>query len=119
MKKIIHTKIFWSMVLFGGLSLGACKSKTATDPQAPPAASPMAPDTAVATNSTTAIQIAPTDSLQSGIKDATKDFPLVHAAVDSGVITLTGEIKRSQLPKLMKSLHSLHPKKINNNLTIK
>jgi hypothetical protein len=119
MKKIMQAKICCALMLLCGLSFTACKSRTTTDPQAPPAASPMAPDTAVTTNSTTAVQIASTDSLQSGLKDATKDYPLVHAAVDSGVITLTGEIKRSQLPKLMTSLHSLHPKKINNNLTIK
>jgi len=102
-----------------GTLFTACKSKTQTDPQAPSPASATAPDTAISTNSTTAVQIESTDSLQAGIKDATKDFPLVHTAIDSGVITLTGEIKRSQLPRLMMSLHSLHPKKITNNLTIK
>jgi hypothetical protein len=119
MKKNTHTTIFWSLILLGGLAFSSCKSKTATDPEAPAAASPAAPDTAVSTNSTTAVQIASSDSLQNGIQDATKDFPLVHAAVDGGVITLTGEIRKDQLPKLMMSLHSLHPKKITNNLIIK
>jgi hyperosmotically inducible periplasmic protein len=58
-------------------------------------------------------------SLHAGVIDATKDFPGVTATVTDGEITLTGNIKRTQLPTLMQSLNSLNPKKINNNLTIK
>ena len=65
------------------------------------------------------VQISPDDSLQSGVRDAVKDYPKVNASVSSGEITLTGEISRERLPKLMESLNSLRPKKINNNLTIK
>ena len=46
-------------------------------------------------------------------------IPGVKADVVNGEITLTGEIKRSDLPALMKALNSLQPKKINNQLTIK
>lgn len=58
-------------------------------------------------------------TLTQGVTDATKDFPTVTATVNNGVITLTGNIKRSDLPKLMQSLSSLKPGKINNQLTIK
>ena len=54
-----------------------------------------------------------------GVMDATKDFPGVTAAVNGGEITLTGTLNRSDLPKLMQSLNSLNPTKINNELTLK
>lgn len=57
--------------------------------------------------------------LTQGVTDATKDFPTVTATVNNGEITLTGAIKRSDLTKLMQTLNSLHPTKINNQLTIK
>ena len=59
------------------------------------------------------------DALKTGITDATKDFPGVTAEVKDSVITLTGDIKRASLQKLMQSLNTLHPKKIVNKLTIK
>jgi osmotically-inducible protein OsmY len=65
------------------------------------------------------VTINPDDELKKGVTDATKDFASVKADVADGVITLTGDIKRSSLPKLMQSLNSLKPKKINNQLTIK
>ncbi|MEO8855248.1 MAG: BON domain-containing protein [Ginsengibacter sp.] len=74
-----------------------------TTPPPPPPPPAMNPDTA----------------LTQGVTDATKDFPTVKAAVNNGEITLTGSIKRSDLKSLMQSLNSLHPTKINNQLTIK
>ena len=59
------------------------------------------------------------DELNRGVTDATKDHPTVKATVNDGVVTLTGEIKRDQLAKLMMSLNTLKPKKIENKLTIK
>ncbi|MEP6583516.1 MAG: BON domain-containing protein [Ginsengibacter sp.] len=59
------------------------------------------------------------NTLMQGVKDATKDFPSVTANVNDGVITLTGNIKRSSLQTLMMSLNTLKPKKIDNQLTIK
>ena len=61
----------------------------------------------------------PDSALNQGVTDATKDFPTVTAAVNNGEITLTGTIKRADLGKLMQSLNTLKPKKINNQLTIK
>jgi osmotically-inducible protein OsmY len=65
------------------------------------------------------VQINTDSTLNKGVTDATKDFPTVTATVNNGEITLTGTIQRSDLPKLMQSLNSLQPKKINNQLTIK
>lgn len=64
-------------------------------------------------------EVAQDVALTKGVTDATKDFPAIKATVADGVITLTGEIKRSALPKLMQTLNSLQPKKIDNQLTIK
>lgn len=60
----------------------------------------------------------PDSTLSQGVTDATKDFPTVKASVNNGEITLTGTIKRADLKTLMQSLNSLHPTKINNQLTI-
>jgi len=65
------------------------------------------------------VAITADDPLSNSVKDATKDFPTVMASVSGGVITLTGELKKDQMQKLMMSLNSLKPKKIENNLTIK
>src|SRR5712664_884325 len=56
------------------------------------------------------VVIAADDPLSKGVADAIKDFPGVKSSVKDGVITLTGEIKKSNLTKLMMSLHSLKPK---------
>ena len=65
------------------------------------------------------VTVNPDSALIQGVTDATKDFPTVKAAVDNGEITLTGSIKRSDLTKLMRTLNTLKPSKINNQLTIK
>jgi osmotically-inducible protein OsmY len=65
------------------------------------------------------VAVNPDSALTQGVTDATKDFPTVTATVNNGEITLTGSIKRSDLTKLMQSLNTLNPSKINNQLTIK
>ena len=60
-----------------------------------------------------------TSDISQRVTDATKDFPTVTATVNGSDITLTGTLKRSDLPKLMQSLNSLKPTKINNQLTLK
>ncbi len=57
--------------------------------------------------------------LMSALVDALKDNPTVVAAVKEGVISLTGEIKKSDLPKLLQKVSALKPVKIDNQLTIK
>lgn len=43
----------------------------------------------------------------------------VTAAVKDGVVTLTGEIKKADLPALIQKLNEIKPKKIENKLVIK
>jgi len=64
------------------------------------------------------VQIAPDTTLNNIIRDAIKDYPSVNATVDNGEVTLTGKLKRDQLPKLMQAIQGSHPKKVNNNLII-
>lgn len=59
------------------------------------------------------------DPLAKSVVDAIKDNAGVKADVKDGVITLTGEIKKTDLPKLMQKLNALKPKKVDNKLTIK
>jgi hypothetical protein len=59
------------------------------------------------------------DPLKASVDATIKDYPGVAATIQDGVVTLTGEIKRADLQKLMKSLNTLKPKKIENKLTIK
>lgn len=66
-----------------------------------------------------AVVISPDETLTRNVSDALKDYPGVTASVKDGVITLTGEIKRASLQKLMQTLNTLKPKKIENKLTIK
>ena len=65
------------------------------------------------------VEINADSTLNRGVTDATKDFPTVTATVNNGETTLTGSIKRSDLPTLMQSLNTLQAKKINNQLTVK
>ncbi|MEO6638495.1 MAG: BON domain-containing protein [Ginsengibacter sp.] len=65
------------------------------------------------------VQINDDSTLTQGVKDATKDFPSVTANVNNGVITLNGDIKRSDLKTLMMSINTLNAKKVENHLTIK
>ena len=74
---------------------------------------------ALTTPTTAPVTIAADDPLTKSVTDATKDYPTVNAAVNNGVITLTGEIKKASLPKLMMALNGLHPKKVDNKLTVK
>jgi len=63
--------------------------------------------------------IAVDDVLAKGVTDATKDFATVKSEVKDGIVWLTGEIKKTDLPKLMMALNTLKPKKIENKLIIK
>src|ERR1044072_8101685 len=54
------------------------------------------------------------------LKDAIKDYPNVTAHLENnGEVTLTGSVKREDLPKLMQRVQALNPTKVNNNLSIK
>lgn len=65
------------------------------------------------------VQISNDEPLRQGVTDATKDHPGVTASVNDGVITLTGNISRDKLAKLMQTINALQPKQVLNQLTIK
>jgi len=74
---------------------------------------------APATPAPAPVEISADDTLRQGVTDAVKDFPGVNATVNNGEITLTGEIRKNLLPSLMRTLNTLKPKRINNQLTVK
>ena len=59
------------------------------------------------------------DPLKASIDNTVKAYPGVSASIQDGIVTLTGEIKRADLQKLMMELNTLKPKSIENKLTIK
>lgn len=122
MKHASFKTLLAAVILTAGISATACKSKTAEN-SGTDTASYIHPSTDSTTPAggmnSEPVPIATDDTLTTNVKDATKDYPGVTATVNNGEITLTGEITRAKLPKLMMSLNSMHPKKINNNLTIK
>jgi len=67
--------------------------------------------------------INPDDVLQKTIADAVTAggdaFSKVVVAVKDSEVTLTGDIKRANLQKLMQIVNEAKPKKVNNSLTIK
>jgi osmotically-inducible protein OsmY len=66
------------------------------------------------------VVVNPDDSLTTALAAILlKDYPTVKATVSNGVVTLTGDIKRSQLTGLMQKVSATKPKKIENKLQIK
>jgi hyperosmotically inducible protein len=65
------------------------------------------------------VEINPDAVLTTSINEVVKTYSGVTASVKDGVVTLTGDIKRSQLQNLIKSVQELKPKKVENKLTIK
>jgi hyperosmotically inducible protein len=74
-------------------------------------AAPAAPEPTITINSD--------DSLKTAVNEAIKDYKNVKADVKDGVVTLTGEIKRSQLSELMQDVTAAKPRKIENKMQIK
>ena len=60
------------------------------------------------------VVISPDDSIKTLATTLLKDYPTLMAEVEDGVITLTGEIKKADLPMAMQALSALNPKKIEN-----
>ena len=110
MKKTGFIKTIAVLFIAGSIQLTACKNKSKDT-------TPVNTDT-VQTQNTAPVEISSDDSLATGLRDATKDYPGVNATVNNGEVTLTGTIKRERLQDLMQSIHALNPKKVNNNLTI-
>lgn len=68
---------------------------------------------------TAPVEINPDTVLTTSVNEVVKTYSGVTATVANGVVTLTGDIKRTQLPALIKSVQELKPKKVENKLTIK
>lgn len=66
-----------------------------------------------------AVKINPDAVLNTAVGEVVKMYSGVSASVSDGIVTLTGSIKKSQLPTLIKSVQELKPKKVNNKLIIK
>lgn len=64
-------------------------------------------------------QISADENLINSVSDVIKNYNGVQASVDHGVITLRGEIKRSNLQELIIKLNDLNPKQVINELAIK
>lgn len=54
------------------------------------------------------------DKLAQAITDALKDYPTVKSELKDGVLTLTGEIQKTSLQKLMQALNALRPMGLKN-----
>lgn len=119
MKHLFGNLLLAAMLCTAGTGFLSCKSKTDTDSTTDTSATMTAPADTSSMTQAPPPTISADDSLTSMVKDATKDYPDVTATVDSGVVTLTGNISRAKLPKLMQAVQSTHPKKVTNNLTIK
>ncbi|MBE8728157.1 BON domain-containing protein [Flavobacterium hungaricum] len=65
------------------------------------------------------VNINPDAVLTTSVNEVAKAYNGVSVSVKEGVVTLTGDIKRAQLPNLIKSVQELKPKKVENKLTIK
>ncbi|PSK94889.1 BON domain-containing protein [Taibaiella chishuiensis] len=65
------------------------------------------------------VEINPDEALATAAAAAAKEYNGVTVAVKDGVVTLTGEIKKADLPKLMQAMNSIKPKKVDNKLTVK
>jgi len=65
------------------------------------------------------VVISADDSLKTNVAAALKAYPTLTADVKDGVVTLTGDVKKADLPKVMQAVSALHPKKIENKATVK
>jgi hyperosmotically inducible protein len=65
------------------------------------------------------VVINPDEALTAAATAAAKEYTGVVVTVKDGVVTLTGEAKKADLPKLMQALNSIKPKKVENKLTVK
>ncbi len=121
MKQLPFKTFMMAVALYAGISLTACKSKSDSNTTNADTATMMEPqqDNATVKPDTAPVTISPDDSLNTMAKDAVKDYPGVTATVNNGEVTLTGDITRAKLPKLMMAVQATHPKKVNNNLTVK
>jgi hyperosmotically inducible protein len=75
-------------------------------------------------NNATVVETAPVmvsadQTLSTAVAAVVSAYPGLIANVQDGVLTLSGEVKKSDLPKIMQALNALRPKKIENKAAIK
>lgn len=58
------------------------------------------------------VEVTVDDALTAAVKDAIKDNAGIAAVVKDGIVTLSGEIKKADLPKLVQKVQALKPKKV-------
>lgn len=117
-----HSKtLLLSVAVATSITFFACKGKNNTTSTTDTAATiaPEATDTALTPPPPPPAEAAADDSLTTKANDAIKDYPGVSATVSNGEVTLTGEISKAKLPKLLQAVNATNPKKVNNQLTIK
>ena len=114
LRTIKGTVLFF--ILSAGLMVISCKGKEKEKEK--DVNTTIIADTMSTADTSTTVTTAPEIVSEAQLRDATKDFPGVTATVNNGEVTLTGTIKRDDLPRLMQSVQALNPKKLNNNLTI-
>ena len=64
------------------------------------------------------VVISADDALKTSLAAALMEFSTITADVKDGVVTLNGEIKRADLPKLMQAVSAMQPKKIENKVKV-
>ena len=65
------------------------------------------------------VEISSDETLRNTVSEAIRSYQSVKADVKDGVVTLTGEVKRSDLQNLIAKVNELKPKKVDNKLVIK
>ena len=65
------------------------------------------------------VEISSDETLRNTVADAIRAYQGIKADVKDGVVTLTGEIKRSDLQNVISKVNELKPKKVENKLVIR
>ncbi len=111
MKKLTFRLVVLAIAVITTTEFSSCKDKKSETNSTP--------TTTVDTATSGApVEVSNDEALRKGVTDATKDYPTVAVSVNNGEVTLTGKLDRDKLPKLMQSIQSLNPRKVNNELTL-
>ncbi|PUZ20483.1 BON domain-containing protein [Chitinophaga costaii] len=67
------------------------------------------------------VKISPDDALRKSVDSsfAANGITGITTSISNGVLTLTGQTAKTSLRKIMQIVHASHPKKVNNQLTLK
>ncbi|MCT6870079.1 MAG: BON domain-containing protein [Apibacter sp.] len=76
-------------------------------------------DNATIKETASSVEVSADSVLESKVNDVLKGYTGVTADVNDGIVTLNGELNRSELPRLMQAINALQPKKIEQKLLLK